>query len=95
MELDDGTTWAVFLGVRPQGGRFQHLGRETFLAPVTFSPDGWPTIGDGGRVELRMPAPALPPQPPPAQPARDDFDRPALTPAWNFIRNPNAGRRCR
>ena len=93
VELDDGTTWAVFLGVRPQGGRFQHLGRETFLAPVTFSPDGWPMIGDGGRVELRMPAPALPPQPPPAQPARDDFDHPSLTPAWNFIRNPNAGRR--
>ena len=36
---------------------FHHLGRETFLAPVTFSADGWPTIGDGGRVELRMPAP--------------------------------------
>ena len=34
VELDDGSTWAVFLGVRPQGGRFQHLGRETFLAPV-------------------------------------------------------------
>ena len=61
----------------------------------TFSPDGWPMIGDGGRVELRMPAPALPPQPPPAQPARDDFDHPALTPAWNFVRNPNAGRRSR
>ena len=42
---------------RPQGGRFHHLGRETFLAPVRFSADGWPTIGDGGRVELRMPAP--------------------------------------
>ena len=89
VELDDGTTWAVFLGVRPQGGRFQHLGRETFLAPVTFSSDGWPMIGDGGRVELRMRAPALPPQPAPAQPARDDFDHPSLTPVWNFIRNPN------
>jgi alpha-N-arabinofuranosidase len=88
VELDDGSTWAVFLGVRPQGGRFQHLGRETFLAPVRFSPDGWPTIGDGGRVELRMPAPALASQAPPPTPARDDFDRPALSLAWNFVRNP-------
>ena len=27
----------------------------------------------------------------PREPARDDFDRPALAPAWNFMRNPNAG----
>jgi alpha-N-arabinofuranosidase len=91
VELDDGTTWAVFLGVRPQGGRFQHLGRETFLAPVHWSPDGWPKIGNGGRVELRMPAPSLRPQPPAPAPARDDFDRPALSLAWNFVRNPVAG----
>jgi xylan 1,4-beta-xylosidase len=90
VELDDGTTWAVFLGVRPQERTLHHLGRETFLAPVRFSADGWPTIGDGGRVELRMPAPALPPDPAPPAPARDDFDRPALALAWNFVRNPNA-----
>ena len=91
VELDDGTTWAVFLGIRPQGGRFNHLGRETFLAPVRFSADGWPTIGDGGRVELRMPAPALPAQPAAPAPARDDFDRPALGFEWMSVRNPNAG----
>jgi alpha-N-arabinofuranosidase len=91
VELADGSTWAVFLGIRPQGGRFHHLGRETFLAPVTFSADGWPTIGDGGRVEARMPAPALPEQPAAAPPPRDDFDGPALGFDWNFVRNPNAG----
>jgi alpha-N-arabinofuranosidase len=89
VELEDGTTWAVFLGVRPQAREFQHLGRETFLAPVHFSADGWPTIGDGGHVEVTLPAPALAPQPPPPAPARDDFDRPALALAWNFVRNPN------
>ena len=91
VEFDDGTTWAVFLGVRPQGGRYQHLGRETFLAPVQFSADGWPMIGDGGRVELRLPAPALANRPPAATPARDDFDHPALSLAWNSVRNPHAG----
>jgi alpha-N-arabinofuranosidase len=90
VELDDGTTWAVFLGVRPQERVFHHLGRETFLAPVRFSADGWPTIGDGGRVELRMPAPALAPAPAPRPQARDDFDRPALGLAWNFVRTPSA-----
>jgi alpha-N-arabinofuranosidase len=88
VELDDGTTWAVFLGVRPLDHGFHHLGRETFLAPVRFSADGWPTIGDGGRVELRMPAPALVPEPPPAATPLDDFDRPALAPQWIFVRTP-------
>ena len=91
VELDDGTAWAVFLGVRPQGGRYQHLGRETFLAPVKFSADGWPMIGDAGHVELNMPAPRLPPQPLAPVPARDDFDRPALGLEWTFVRNPKAG----
>jgi xylan 1,4-beta-xylosidase len=91
VELDDGTTWAVFLGIRPQDGRFNHLGRETFLAPVRFSADGWPTIGDGGRVELRMQAPALPAQLAAPAASRDDFDRPALGFEWNFVRNQHAG----
>ena len=36
VELDDGSTWAVLLGIRPTAGRNHHLGRETFLAPVTW-----------------------------------------------------------
>ena len=53
------------------GGRFSwaspvsypyrhHLGRETFLAPVSWTADGWPVIGNGGRVEAIMEAPQLP-----------------------------------
>jgi xylan 1,4-beta-xylosidase len=96
VELDDGTTWAVFLGTRPQNGRFNHLGRETFLAPVHFSPDGWPMIGEGGRVEPSMPAPALPPALAASDPAAtpiglDDFDGGDLAPSWNFLRNPHPG----
>jgi alpha-N-arabinofuranosidase len=77
----------VCLGIRPQGGRFHHLGRETFLAPVTWS-DGWPVIGADGTLELEMPAPQLPPHPWPAPPVRDDFDAAKLGLAWNFLRNP-------
>ena len=36
VELDDGSTWAVLLGIRPAAGRNHHLGRETFLAPVAW-----------------------------------------------------------
>jgi xylan 1,4-beta-xylosidase len=50
VQAHDGSWWAVFLGIRPVSYPFgHHLGRETFLAPVTWSSDGWPVIGHGGR----------------------------------------------
>ncbi len=88
VELDNGDWWAVFLGIRPQGGRFQHLGRETFLAPVNWTADGWLYIGDSGRVDLACTAPALPPVHWPAAPVRDHFDNETPGLQWNFIRNP-------
>ncbi|HEY4013059.1 MAG TPA: glycoside hydrolase family 43 protein [Polyangiaceae bacterium] len=91
VELDDGTTWAVLLGIRPTGGRHHHLGRETFLAPVTFTKDGWPRIGERGRVELRMRGPSLPRHPFPSPPVRDDFDARDLSPTWSMLRNPEPG----
>ncbi len=88
-DLPNGDTWAVFLGIRPKNGRFHHLGRETFLAPVTWTDDGWPIIGNQGHVELDMPSPALAPAPFAAPAARDEFDAQTLAPTWNFVRNPN------
>ncbi|MBX3427152.1 MAG: glycoside hydrolase family 43 protein [Pirellulales bacterium] len=82
--------WTVFLGIRPQGGRVHHLGRETFLAPVVWDDDGWPTIGTAGKMEIETPAPALPPHPWPTLPQRDEFEAPKLDFAWNFLRNPRA-----
>jgi alpha-N-arabinofuranosidase len=88
--LRDGSVWAVFLGVRRCDGHTL-LGRETFLAPVSFDGGGWPMIGDGGHVELRMPAPKLPTHAWPDVPARDDFDNLVLAPCWIFLRNPVPG----
>jgi xylan 1,4-beta-xylosidase len=88
--LRDGSVWAVFLGVRRRSGHTL-LGRETYLAPVTFDDRGWPVIGNGGRVELKMPAPALPAHPWPGERARDNFDDTALAPHWVFLRNPIPG----
>ncbi|MDO3412323.1 glycoside hydrolase family 43 protein [Saccharibacillus sp. CPCC 101409] len=46
-----GDWWAVFLAMRPVEGGYSPLGRETFLAPVRWSEDGWPEIdNDEGRV---------------------------------------------
>ena len=44
----EGRWWIVFLGVRSHGHPpMHHLGRETFLAPVTWLTDGWPVVNDG------------------------------------------------
>lgn len=86
-----GNWWMVFLAFRPQGGFYwQHLGRETFLAPVRWDAQGWPVVNDGRPIALEMRVQGLPGRDLPAAPTlavRDDFDGP-LGPAWNFLRNP-------
>jgi xylan 1,4-beta-xylosidase len=42
----DGKTYAIFLAVRPYEGDYYNTGRETFIAPVTWT-DGWPIINPG------------------------------------------------
>jgi len=82
--------WLVCLGIRPKGGHYQHLGRETFLVPVTWSEDGWPKIGTDGIVKEEYPAPNLPQHIWEKEPIRDNFDSPSLRLPWNFLRNPHA-----
>jgi xylan 1,4-beta-xylosidase len=90
VETPDGT-WLVCLGIRPQGGaaaRFHFIGRETCLAPVRWSREGWPVVNGNGTIELSMPSPRLPQCPWPQEPARDDFNDAVLGLQWIFIRNP-------
>lgn len=90
IQAHDGSWWAVFLGIRPVGWSFHHnLGRETFLAPVKWTGDGWPVIGNNGTVELEMEADTLPPVTWEAAPETDHFREPELALTWNFIRNAN------
>ena len=87
-----GSWWAVFLGVREGGGmfpRWYHLGRETFLAPVTWTDDGWPLINGGRPVAEVMDVACLPEHPWPTPPARDGFDSAQPAHGWNFLRNPD------
>jgi alpha-N-arabinofuranosidase len=64
------------------------LGRETFLAPVTWK-DGWPIVGNNGALALQMDAPLLAPQSPSTENLQDDFDSPSFGFYWNWIRNPD------
>jgi alpha-N-arabinofuranosidase len=89
-QAHDDSWWMVFLGIRPHGyyPPCHHLGRETFLAPVSWTDDGWPVIGQDGMVSLEMETQTLPLHPWDEESARDDFDEPNLCLYWNFLRNP-------
>ncbi len=87
VETPDGW-WMVCLGIRPQGGRFHHLGRETFLAPLSWTEDGWPVVNNNGTIELTLPAPQLTQKTWEKIPAKDGFNNFELGLAWNFLRNP-------
>ncbi|OBR67616.1 xylan 1,4-beta-xylosidase [Paenibacillus oryzae] len=87
VQTPEGTWWAVFLGIRPLGyPNKHHLGRETFLAPVTWSEEGWPTIGDNGTISEEMSSDGLNLQPLAPKPEKDDFDGKTLDYSWNFLR---------
>jgi len=89
IESPGGAWFAVFLGVRPNGyPPCYHLGRETFLCPVTWAEDGFPVIGDHGRVSLEMKTP-LAQQSVLESPVRDDFTARKLALDWNYLRNPD------
>lgn len=89
VEANDGTWWAVFLGIRPvKSTKLHHLGRETNLATVEWSEDGWPVIGNNGRAEVENDAKTLPSSAPQSWQETEDFDSISLSPVWNFYRNP-------
>lgn len=89
VDTPSGEWWMVCLAMRPYGGYFYNLGRETFLAPVRWE-DAWPIVSPGsGKVEFTYPAPNLREHLWPAKSTRDDFDAPALDLYWNFLRTPS------
>lgn len=91
IQAHDGSWWMVFLAFRNSEQYFHHLGRETFLAPVTWGVDGWPLVNENGTVELEMDAGNLAAYPFEKEQVRDDFDSEALRLCWNFLRNPSQG----
>ena len=90
LQSAQGRWWMVLLGIRPSTPRCHHIGRETFLAPVTWK-EGWPVVNRGEPIELEMSGAGLPPPHPwPEPPAREQFDRPTLGVEWSYVRQRRA-----
>src|SRR5690625_3194627 len=88
----DGSWWAVFLGIRPiPGTKLHHLGRETNLAAVIWTDEGWPIIGSNGQAEVENDAKSLPLELSHPWQENEDFNDKFLSPVWNFYRNPSIG----
>jgi alpha-N-arabinofuranosidase len=88
IETQNREWWLVALAMRPYGGYFYNLGRETFLAPVRWE-EGWPIVSPGvGRIEFQHSIPNLPEYRWPTQPACDNFEAERLDGCWNFLRTP-------
>jgi xylan 1,4-beta-xylosidase len=90
VQAPDNSWWLVALGFRVVGPRTAHhtLGRETYLAPVSWPAGNWPVVNGNGTLAEAMTAPTLPRHPFPAAPVRDDFSTDKLGWAWNYLRNP-------
>lgn len=92
----DGKWWATFLGIRPYDGNSSPMGRETFLMPVEWTEDGWPTILPAGeRVPLFLKSPnGVTVKQSTELPLsgnftwRDDFESGTLSSAWIMLRTP-------
>jgi alpha-N-arabinofuranosidase len=50
VQTAEGDWWSVFLACRPIDGKFENLGRETFILPVRWSEDGFPYMTQGDEV---------------------------------------------
>ncbi len=90
VETQNGQWYIAHLASRPLTpvGRCP-LGRETALQKIIWGEDGWPRLESGGNVpQMTVPSPGLPLHPWPAEPARDDFDAPKLSPQWATLRLP-------
>lgn len=92
IQAHDGSWWMIFLAFRPQTGMHHLLGRETFLAPVSWSEDGWPIVNGKGTVSLSMDCTTLPQKPLPIQSPMTDFSAKKLGYEWNYLCNPDSSR---
>lgn len=95
IEDHNGNWWLVCLAVRPccsDSSRvmMHNLGRETFLAPVTWTEDGWPIVGNHGLISPVMDGPLPGEKPYPVDVNFSDcFDTQEFPLRYNYLRNPH------
>lgn len=88
VDAPDGSWWMVCLAYRHQNGANIHLlGRETFLAPVTWEKNAWPVVNGDGSLHLDMDCKSLPLHPYPKKYSYDLASE-QLGPEWLYLRNP-------
>lgn len=86
----DGSWWMVCLAFRPQVNGMHLTGRETYLAPVSWSDDGWPVVNGNGTISIDMDVPTLPQTPGKSRNMQYDFTQmESFTPEWVHLRNPH------
>lgn len=89
VEDQNGNWWLVCLAIRPiKNMQLHHIGRESFLAPVTWK-DGWPVVGNNGTIDFEMegnlPGPSVQAV---SRDFCDNFENDKLNLKWSFVRNP-------
>ena len=93
VQAQNGSWWAVFLGIRPRDyPPVHHLGREVFLAPVKWSDDNWPVFYNNGTIELEMETDNISSKISHNNKNEsffDDFNKSELDLSWIFLRNPD------
>lgn len=90
VEDQNGNWWLVCLAIRPiKNMQLHHIGRESFLAPLTWDENGWPVVGNDGKIDFEMDGPLPGPAPlPVSHDFCDTFDKDKLDLRWSFVRNP-------
>lgn len=71
-QAEDGRWWMCMLARRIMAHGKSHLGRETYLAPMEWTEDGWPLVNGGKKIGLEIEATGLPEKTTPKE-WRDDF----------------------
>ena len=92
VEDANGAWWLLCLGIRTlrPDVLLHNLGRETFLAPVRWNSEGWPVIGENGRIPLELtslPSLDAESEDPRTTGWEDDFYGPELSPEWISLRS--------
>lgn len=88
----DGNWWIFHLGFRQIGKwiPYHHLGREVFLAPVTFHEDGWFTAGHNGTTLTSFETDRIPEEVVQQEKKVYTFENTAWGIDWCYIRHPHA-----
>ena len=93
VEDQNGNWYLVCLAIRQMKDvHLHHIGRETFLTPMTWNEQGWPVVGNNGKISLEMDCDLPGPAPTPVSyDYYDCFDGDRLNLRWSFVRNPKRG----